>query len=187
MSRLVEAPRAGSGPSYGRSPLGLGPLETAIMQALWDDGGWVNLPVLRDSMNYHRHVAYTTTATVIGILCDKGLVYRELGDRPKRAGAEVWWYRAARPQAEHIGNLIATLLNYSASPAETLAHALARMKTAISLDGSVHNCLSALGSSDVATSQALSAEKAPVCAAPPPGNGAGRLQSLSGNGNGGEA
>jgi predicted transcriptional regulator len=187
MSRLVGAPRAGSRPSYERSPLGLGPLETAIMQALWDDGGWVNLPVLRDSMNYHRPVAYTTTATVIGILCGKGLVHRELGDRPKRAGAEVWWYRAAQPQAEHIGNLIATLLDYSASPAETLAHALANTKTAVSLSGSAHNCAPALGGNAVANSQALSAEKTPARVAPPPGNGAGRLQSLSGNGNGGEA
>jgi len=89
-------------------------------------------------MDYHRPVAYSTVATVIGNLCDKGLARRELGDRAGHPGSGVWWYRAARPQTEHIGELIAAMLDYSPSPTAALAHALATARVAIQLNDVVH-------------------------------------------------
>jgi predicted transcriptional regulator len=107
------------------------------MQALWKASGWVTVHDIRDRMDYHRPVAYSTVATVVGNLCDKGLVRRELGDRTEHPGSGVWWYRAARPETEHIGELIATLLDHSPSPAAALAHALATARTAIQINEDV--------------------------------------------------
>ena len=123
-------------PSRGKwhSPLGLGPLEKVIMQALWNAAGWVTVQHVREAMDYHRPVAYSTVATVLGNLCDKGLVHRELGDRAGHPGSGVWWYRAARPKTEHIGELIANLLDHSPSPAAALAHALTTAQRAIQIN-----------------------------------------------------
>jgi len=48
-------------------------------------------------------------------------------------GLGVWRYRAARLQTEHIGELIANLLDHSPSPAAALAHALATAQMAIKI------------------------------------------------------
>jgi len=112
-----------------RSPLGLGPLETAIMQVMWEADGWLMVRDIRDRMDY-APVAYTTVAQVASILCEKDLLIRRLGDRTGKPGPSAWWYRAARPMNEHIGELIATLMHYSPDPEAALAYALtARQKT----------------------------------------------------------
>ena len=51
-----------------RSPLGLGPLETAIMQVMWEADGWLMVRDIRDRMDY-APVAYTTVSKVTSILC----------------------------------------------------------------------------------------------------------------------
>jgi predicted transcriptional regulator len=114
-----------SDPREQRSPLGLGPLETAIMQVMWEAGGtWLMVRDIRDRMDYPP-VAYTTVAKVTSILHDKDLLIRRLDDRPGKPGPAAWWYRAARPMSAHIGELIATLMDYSPDPEAALAHALA--------------------------------------------------------------
>ncbi len=95
-----------------RSALGLGPLETAIMRVLWDANAWLTVRDVRDRMDY-APVAYTTVARVTGILHDKALLVRRLEDRDGGPGSSVWWYHAARPMSEEIGELIAKLLGYS--------------------------------------------------------------------------
>jgi predicted transcriptional regulator len=112
-----------------RSPLGLGPLETAIMRVMWEADSWLMVRDIRDQMNYPA-VAYTTVAQVTRILHEKGLLIRRLDDRTGKPGPSAWWYRAARPMNEHIGELIARLMDYSPDPAAALAHALtARRRT----------------------------------------------------------
>lgn len=65
-----------------------------------------------------------------GILYDKDLLIRRLDDRLGKPGPAAWWYRAARPVNEHIGELIAALMDYSPDPEAALAYALtARRKT----------------------------------------------------------
>ncbi len=59
-----------------RSPLGLGPLETAITQALWVADDWLVIREIRERMDYPP-VACTTIATVTQILCRKGLLRRQ--------------------------------------------------------------------------------------------------------------
>ncbi len=71
-----------------RSPLGLGPLEAAIMHVLWDANTWLTIRDVRDRMDY-APVAYTTVASVASILHDKPCSYAAsrtrmgaLADRP---------------------------------------------------------------------------------------------------------
>ncbi len=107
-----------------RSPLGLGPLETAIMQVMWEADGWLMVRDIRDRMDY-APVAYTTVSKVTSILCDKHLLIRRLEDRAGKPGPAAWWYRAARSMNEHIGELIAQLMDYSPDPEAALAYAMA--------------------------------------------------------------
>ena len=79
---------------------------------------------IRDRMDY-APVAYTTVSKVTSILCEKDLLIRRLGDRPGKPGPAAWWYQAARPMNEHIGELIAQLMDYSPDPEAALAYALA--------------------------------------------------------------
>lgn len=106
-----------------RSVLGLGPLEDAIMQAVWEADDWLMVRDIRDRMDYER-VAYTTVATVAGVLCEKDLLVRRQERREGIPGSAAWWYRATRPMAEHVGDLIAKLLDRSPSPEATLSYAL---------------------------------------------------------------
>jgi predicted transcriptional regulator len=111
-----------------RSPLGLGPLETAIMHVVWQADTWLTIRDIRDRMDYPP-VGYTTVARVATILCDKDLLVRELGEREGKPGPAAWWYRAARPMSEQIGELIAKLLDYSPDPEAALEYALASRQT----------------------------------------------------------
>ena len=107
-----------------RSPLGLGPLEAAIMQVMWEADDWLMVRDIRDRMDY-APVAYTTVSKITSILCGKDLLIRRLDDRAGKPGPAAWWYRAARPMNEHIGELIARLMDYSPDPEAALAYAMA--------------------------------------------------------------
>jgi len=94
-----------------QSPLGLGPLEAAIMTVLWDATGPVTLTHVHKTLDYPWPVTYNTVATVAANLCVKGLATRHIGDGTGQPGMPPWQYRPAQPRAEHIGHLIATLLD----------------------------------------------------------------------------
>jgi predicted transcriptional regulator len=132
----ARAPARSSDRRGQRSPLGLGPLETAIMQATWEADDWLMIREIRDRMNYPS-VAHTTVARVAQILYGKGLLRRDLIERAGRPGPSVWYYRAARSATEHIGELIAALLDHSPSPAESLGYALSTAQAAIQLESIV--------------------------------------------------
>jgi predicted transcriptional regulator len=63
----------------------LGSLEDAIMQALWEAGDWLTIRDIRDQMDYGP-VAYTTVATVTGILSEKDLLVGRQAHRERRPG-----------------------------------------------------------------------------------------------------
>jgi hypothetical protein len=94
------------------------------MHVLWGADDWLTVRSIRDRMNY-APVTYTTVANVTSILYEKDLLVRRLGNREGKPGPPAWWYRATRPMSEHIGELIAKLLDYSLNPEATLAYALA--------------------------------------------------------------
>jgi len=107
-----------------RSPLGLGPLETAIMQVMWEADDWLMVRDIRGRMDY-APVAYMTVSKVTSVLCEKDLLIRRRDTRAGKPGPAAWWYRAARPMNEHIGELIAKLMDYSPDPEAALAYAMA--------------------------------------------------------------
>ncbi|HEY2579259.1 MAG TPA: BlaI/MecI/CopY family transcriptional regulator [Streptosporangiaceae bacterium] len=111
-------------PSERRSLPGLGPLETAVMNVMWDAEGRLSIRDIRDRIDYPR-VSYTTVASVIGNLHTKGLVTRRIGTRAGKPGPSAWWYCAAQSASEYAGALIAVLLDCSPDPQATLSHALA--------------------------------------------------------------
>ena len=58
-------------------------------------------------------------------MCEKDLLIRRLDTRAGKPGPAAWWYRAARSMNEHIGELIAQLMDYSPDPEAALAYAMA--------------------------------------------------------------
>ena len=94
------------------------------MQVMWEADDWLIVRDIRDRMDY-APVAYMTVSKVTSILCEKDLLIRRLNDRAGKPGPAAWWYRAARPMNEHIGELIAKLMDYSPDPEAALAHAIA--------------------------------------------------------------
>ena len=94
------------------------------MQVMWEADDWLMVRDIRDRMDY-TPVAYTTVSKVTSILCGKALLIRRLEDRAGKPGPAAWWYRAARPVNEHIGELIARLMDYSPDPEAALAYAMA--------------------------------------------------------------
>jgi predicted transcriptional regulator len=111
-------------PSERSALPGLGPLETAVMNAVWSVEDWLSVRDIRDRMDYSP-VSYTTVATAIANLYRKGLLARRLDDRTGKPGPQAWWYRAARSPSEHAGTLIAALLDHSPDPRAALDYALA--------------------------------------------------------------
>jgi hypothetical protein len=65
------------------------------MRVMWEADQWLMVRDIRDRMDY-APVGYTTVAKVTGILCEKDLLIRRLGDRTGKPGPSAWWYRAAR-------------------------------------------------------------------------------------------
>ena len=98
------------------------------MQVVWQTDSWLMVRDIRDRMDY-APVAYTTVSKVTSILYEKDLLIRRLDDRPGKPGPAAWWYRAARPINEHIGELIARLMDYSPDPGAALAYALTARRT----------------------------------------------------------
>jgi len=98
------------------------------MRVTWEADRWLTVRDIRDRMDY-TPVGYTTVARVAGILYKKGLLVRRLASRDGKPGPLAWRYRAARPASEHIGALIATLLDHSPNPQATLDYVLATRQT----------------------------------------------------------
>lgn len=94
------------------------------MQVMWEADDWLMVRDIRDRMDY-APVAYTTVSKITSILYGKDLFIRRLDDRAGKPGPAAWWYRAARPMNEHIGELIARLMDYSPDPEAALAYAMA--------------------------------------------------------------
>lgn len=84
---------------------GRGELEQAVMQVLWANPGGVTARAVLDVLP-GRELAVTTVMTVLGRLCQKGLVVRDELARPHE-------YRAAESREEHIADLMLDALGQS--------------------------------------------------------------------------
>lgn len=92
---------------------GLGELESAIMDALWQAEGPLSVRQVCETMVYDRDIAYTTVMTVANILFHKGLL-----DREKSGRAWVYWTRETH--AEYTARVMNEVLNTGPDPGATL-------------------------------------------------------------------
>lgn len=122
MTAIQPLPRPFPQP-WRPSPLGLAPMETAIMRVLWQHPrGWLTVRQIQDQMDYPP-TAHQAVGSVLRVLEGKGMLTCRLGDRCDGAP---WQYQAARPAHEHIGTMIAVLLDHSPNPAAALKYALSQ-------------------------------------------------------------
>src|ERR1039457_5956983 len=83
---------------------GLGPLESAIMTAIWNAGQPLSVRMVRERMDYQvadgEDPAYTTVMSVMVILWRKRFL-----DRARCSGAghrRAWWYAARISREDHL-------------------------------------------------------------------------------------
>lgn len=125
LARLGAAVAAGPG-RRAVMVAGLGPLESAIMTAVWDAAEPLTVRDVRDRMDYRmaddEGPAYTTVMTVITVLWRKGLLSRGrfLGEGSRKA----WWYQARVTREDHLAGLIRGVLACAPDPAAVLLRAL---------------------------------------------------------------
>ncbi|OAV76899.1 hypothetical protein AYO52_06155 [Dietzia sp. 111N12-1] len=101
---------------------GLGELETAVLELLWDEcAGDDDLSVreVSDRLADRRPLAYTTVMTVLAHLYDKGAVTREKVGRGYR-------YRPARSREDFGADALGELLRSSGDAEKLLLHFVSR-------------------------------------------------------------
>ncbi|MBU8860231.1 MULTISPECIES: BlaI/MecI/CopY family transcriptional regulator [unclassified Micromonospora] len=91
----------------------LGPLESAVMNVLWETPGPLTVRQMVDAMA-DRDLAYTTVMTVLDNLHRKGWAERDLAGRAYR-------YRPKASREEHVGQLMAEALSSAADQHAALA------------------------------------------------------------------
>jgi predicted transcriptional regulator len=82
--------------------LALGALERAVMEVLWERGGWLTAGEINDALDA-RSRAYTTVSTIVARLWRKGLLERQ---RDGRAHA----YRALESREEYAASVMEAVL-----------------------------------------------------------------------------
>nr|WP_244200816.1 BlaI/MecI/CopY family transcriptional regulator [Dietzia kunjamensis] len=102
---------------------GLGELETAVLELLWDecagDGDDLSVREVSDRLADRRPLAYTTVMTVLAHLYDKGAVTREKVGRGYR-------YRPARSREDFGADALGELLRSSGDAEKLLLHFVSR-------------------------------------------------------------
>ncbi|HEX5541998.1 MAG TPA: BlaI/MecI/CopY family transcriptional regulator [Micromonospora sp.] len=99
----------------------LGPLESEVMNALWQSDGPLTVRETLQSFT-NRGLAYTTVMTVLDNLYRKGWVERELDGRAYR-------YRPRSSREEHIGRLMTEALSSAADQRAALVRFVESMST----------------------------------------------------------
>lgn len=94
---------------------GLGELEAAVMDVLWEAGEPQSVRAVLGRLNETRDLAYTTVMTVLTNLHRKGWVDRELHDR-------AYLYRARRTRDQAISDALRAVLDASGDPESALLH-----------------------------------------------------------------
>jgi predicted transcriptional regulator len=90
-----------------------GELERAVLEVLWDHGGWLTPAEVRDRLE--ADLAYTTVVTVLRRLFDKKLVAREVDGRAHA-------YRPHSNREEYAAEAMAQVLADVRDPVTALNH-----------------------------------------------------------------
>ena len=97
---------------------GLGPLESAIMLALWDTPAPLNVAQISRRLDYPREPAYTTVMTVLTILCRKNLARRHRNGR-------AWFYEPTLSRDGYLAQRVRDLVTLARDPEAMVRSALA--------------------------------------------------------------
>ncbi|SDC76429.1 Predicted transcriptional regulator [Rhodococcus tukisamuensis] len=95
--------------------IGLGDLETAVMDVLWSVDEPVRVRDVMDRLQPPRPLAYTTVMTVLDNLHTKGMVSRQRVGRAYR-------YRATRSREETAADLLRQVLRSSGDAEQVMLH-----------------------------------------------------------------
>lgn len=98
----------------------LGELELAIMDHIWDQGRTITVPEVHGHLVKTRHLAYTSTMTVMSRLHDKGLLGRNEDRRPYS-----YWPLLSRE--DYSADLMISVLSEFGNPRASLARFVERV------------------------------------------------------------
>ena len=101
----------------------MGALEAAVMDVLWDRGGWLTPGEVHDALSPEGPLAYTTVMTILTRLWEKGRLERE---RDGRAYA----YRPLRNREEHAATGMGELLTGARDRPLALSHFVEQLSDA---------------------------------------------------------
>jgi predicted transcriptional regulator len=100
--------------------LPMGQLEAAVMDVLWDRGGWMTPREVHTELSVHHPVGYTTVMTILVRLWRKGRLDRE---RDGRAFA----YAAVESREAHAAGEMTRFLGAAGNRSAALGHFLQAM------------------------------------------------------------
>lgn len=106
-----------------RARLAMGELEAAVMDVLWDRGGWLTPGEVHEALKRNPPLAYTTVMTILFRLWQKGRLDRQ---RDGRAFA----YTPVQTKAEHAAARMAEVLVGVEDRSAALNHFLAALELA---------------------------------------------------------
>ncbi len=110
-----------AGHPVGRSLPGLGPLESAIMLALWETREALKVTEVAERLTYPREPAYTTVMTVLTILCRKNLARRHRSGR-------AWLYTPTLSRDDYLTQRVRDVVTHARDPEAVVRNALAGPK-----------------------------------------------------------
>jgi predicted transcriptional regulator len=94
---------------------GLGELEAAVMDVLWQTDDPLRVRDVLDRLDPAKPLAYTTVMTVLDNLHRKSWVHREMHGR-------AWHYRPTRTRTEAAAQVLRDVLDSSGDPESVLMH-----------------------------------------------------------------
>ncbi len=101
----------------------MGALEDAVMDVLWEDGGWLIPSEVRAKMPAERDLRYTTVMTTLARLQTKGRLAR-------RKDGRAFAYHPASTRSEWAAACMDEALNVTGDRTAALAHFLDRLDEA---------------------------------------------------------
>lgn len=106
-----------------RARLAMGELEAAVMEVMWERGGWLTAGEVQEVLPAERPLAYTTVMTILVRLWQKGRLTRQ---RDGRAYA----YRAVQTKAEFAAARMGEVLIGVGDRSAALNHFLSALEPA---------------------------------------------------------
>jgi len=114
MARSAETTNAGAAQAQRAS---LGQLQAAVMDVVWDEGGWLTSAEVHGRLDRRPPLAYTTVMTILVRLWQKGRL-----ERTRRGKA--FAYRALQSREEFAAARMGAILAGAGDPAATLSRFL---------------------------------------------------------------